>query len=245
MEIKFIGVGDFGSRCTSYVINKHILFDVGFGTVRDLRNGNLDSNIDTIVISHLHADHFGDIIYFIISRFAKKETDKKLKIIGPLGTKKLLVNYNNIIHGGDKSYNAKLDKFTDYFNSIVTEIVELEDNEFYRDNTIGLMAFKVVHGNSNCNGYIFSVDNKTLGCSGDTEHCEQLMKNITNADFWIIDSAHEKEKPNIRHLSLEKLESIAKTHKSKNFYAVHRKKYETKSTCDNIFFPEDGDIFIL
>ena len=238
MEINFIGTQSIAGRCTSYIINHHILFDCGFGTVRTIRDTNLDEAIDTIIISHLHPDHVADIIYFIITCFAKKRPSKDLQIIGPTGTKDFIKNLNLATFSGD--LNDNLDEYFDYFNTVLRNLVELADGQSFANKKLAVHAFRVIHGASNSNAYIVKLGSKVLGCTGDTSFCHALANNIHCAPVWIIDTTHNKEIGHTKHLSLEKLEQLAKEYPVLKFYAIHGSNYRKETTCPNIFFPNDG-----
>lgn len=52
--------------CPSFIVNERMLFDVGPGSVRNLRVSRLDPNrIEKVFISHSHADHISDLIPFL------------------------------------------------------------------------------------------------------------------------------------------------------------------------------------
>ena len=61
MKINIIGSGSIGSgvMSASYLIDDHILVDVPNGVIKYLKHLNYDIlHIDTILITHLHGDHF-------------------------------------------------------------------------------------------------------------------------------------------------------------------------------------------
>lgn len=237
MEIKFIGTESIKGHCTSYIIDHHILFDCGFGTVRTMCDNNLDENIDTVIISHLHPDHIGDIIYLILTCFVKKR--QNIKIIAPSGTREFIKNLNFSTFCGDLKDN--LSDYFNYFNGIIDNLIELSDNQIYKDKVFNLRAFRVIHGFANSNAYIINIKGKTIGCSGDTSYCTAIKYNIPCATTWIIDTTHNQTTGN-KHLSLEKLEFLARQNAKTQFYAVHGSGYKKETTCKNIYFPKDGTL---
>lgn len=61
MKINIIGSGSIGADAmsASCLIDEHILVDVPNGIIKHLKNLNYDIlKIDTIIITHLHGDHF-------------------------------------------------------------------------------------------------------------------------------------------------------------------------------------------
>lgn len=70
MKIQFLGTSGSGitrnRNLPSILIDDCILVDVGEGTLKTLKNLNIDVNsIKAIFLSHLHADHFIGIISFL------------------------------------------------------------------------------------------------------------------------------------------------------------------------------------
>ena len=97
MQLQFVGSGDaFGSggrfnTCIHVERDKaqagNVLIDCGASSMIALRRLDLQPNaISTIVLSHLHGDHFGGIPFFLLdAQFVSKRTTG-LIIAGPEGT---------------------------------------------------------------------------------------------------------------------------------------------------------------
>ena len=94
MEIRFIGSGDaFGTggrfqTCIRLQAGGFTaLVDCGATSLTAMKAQGLDpGEVDTVVISHLHADHFGGLPFLILDgQFSRRE--KLLTVIGPTGTR--------------------------------------------------------------------------------------------------------------------------------------------------------------
>jgi len=241
MKIKFLGTGAAQTkrRPTSFVINDRVLFDVGHGIVSALIENGLDTvNIDVIVISHFHLDHAGDLPFFLYRR-GEISGDKALTLIGPKGLTDFLRKfYDVVLFDNPNGPDEKMKWF--YLDNI--KIIELGDGENYKETNFELNTFDVAHGGSkSCKGYIMKIDGEVIGCTGDTYLCDNLTKNLPNADTWIIDCAHEITRPNKRHLGLDEVRKIAEQYPNKKFYCVHRKDWTPPDDLKNIFFPMDGE----
>ena len=67
-----------------------ILFDCGEGAQRQMnKTGIKRTDIDIIALTHWHGDHVGGLIH-LIQTLGNSEENKKIKIIGPSGTKKYM-----------------------------------------------------------------------------------------------------------------------------------------------------------
>ena len=68
MKIQLIGTGTIpdNANSASVLINDHILFDMPNGNSKAMIRQNIDiMNIDTLIISHTHADHCFDAPFLL------------------------------------------------------------------------------------------------------------------------------------------------------------------------------------
>ena len=238
MNIKCIGTGTMGCdnrTNNSILVNDSILFDIGTGVLNQLRKYNIKLNkIEYIIISHYHADHFLDIVNFLIRRNIRKETENKLTIIGPKDVKEKIVELMYFTHGDGSS-----DKYNNIEEKYNIEFAKLneEEKEF---NDFSLKSISLKHGNTfPCNGYVLKTKDYAIGYTGDTTICSGLAELINLSDHIFIDVAFKETTET--HLGYLELEQIAKENLNKKFYAVHRGDYVIKNLTKNIIVPMDGD----
>ncbi|MEU8321856.1 hypothetical protein AB0C33_26190 [Nonomuraea sp. NPDC048881] len=88
MRLHFIGTGSiFTDRMSaSALIDGTLLVDTPNGSVKAMRRGAIDlTAIDLCLITHLHADHFFDIIFLLREQGLLRERDRELVLLGPAG----------------------------------------------------------------------------------------------------------------------------------------------------------------
>lgn len=93
MEIRFIGSGDaFGSggrfqTCIRLQGQSHTaLVDCGATSLTAMKSQGLDpGEVDAVVISHLHGDHFGGLPFLVLDGQFSRRTNP-LTVFGPMGT---------------------------------------------------------------------------------------------------------------------------------------------------------------
>jgi len=240
MRVKFIGTGQMATKrkCTSFVVNNNVLFDIGNGVVDGLLANNLDvENIKVIVISHFHTDHFGDIVYFLHRRNLQGHTDKMLTIIGPWGLQQKVIDFNNFLFGDVRDYKDIATKWNIRF-------IELADGANLNMGSFEIEVFKVAHSTVHANGYIIRAGKTSIGYSGDAAMTDAFLEKIPDAKYWIID-ANDILRAEGFHIGFTELIGIAATHKDRVFYAVHRKDYDISSSTEiNLFCPLDNEEFV-
>ena len=93
MRLTFLGTGDaFGSGGRLHTCfhlargEASLLIDCGASAMIGIRRAGLDPNrIATILISHLHGDHFGGLPFFILDGQLVSRRTQPLTLVGPPG----------------------------------------------------------------------------------------------------------------------------------------------------------------
>ncbi len=113
--------------------NRHILIDCGEATQLQMRKfGVRMQNLDIILVSHLHGDHFYGLVG-LISTMRLLGRNAKLKIFAPKGLKEVLIMQLEID-------GSKLD-----FDIEFTELTGKETGIIFEDNAIQIHTFPLKH----------------------------------------------------------------------------------------------------
>lgn len=230
MKVKFIGTGSMQSKsCNSSLMIDNILFDVGSGVVRQLDILNIDLNdIDYLVITHFHGDHFLDITNLLYSRLFRGIT-KKFTIIGPVGLKQKTIDLFNFSFGDGTN---KFDSMEEKFN---TTFVELNSEEEISINEKSLKAYSLVHAkNKEELGYVYD---KRIAYLVDTTICDVYNEICKNTEY-VISDVTDLETSTV-HVGLNDYVKIAEKYPNNKFYATHRNVYATDNV-KNVYFPSDN-----
>jgi ribonuclease BN (tRNA processing enzyme) len=242
MKLQFSGTGTMGCArrgSTSAVIDGHILFDIGSGVLAQMKQYHMNiSAIDTILMTHFHADHFLDIVPYLFRRSIRREIDYPLQIIGPEGVRRKIIDLLDFTHA-----NGRLGAFDHLEEKYGLKVLEIaEETLSFGEYT--LTSWKMMHGRAfPCNGYVLEKAGEALGFSGDTSMCEGLLRLIDSAEHLCIDSNAFAMSDD--HLGFQMARELAQKHPDKRFYCVHRGEYETGPLPVNIMLPEDGALFDL
>lgn len=204
MKITIVGSGDaFGSGGrfnTCFLVesgNATVAVDFGATSLVALKRlGRQPNEIDAIVLSHLHGDHFGGLPFLLLDcQFAARRT-RPLTIVGPVGTAARLEAALEVFFPG-ASRNA--------WNFPVS-VVDLPCRTAHEVSGWSLETREVVHPSGAPATAIRLHDGRRLlAYSGDTAWTEALVDVARGADLFICECyAFAGETPN--HLSFATLE---------------------------------------
>jgi len=183
VEIRFVGSGDaFGSggrfqTCIAVrAPEDYFLIDCGASSLVALRQqGIRPSEIDKILITHLHGDHFGGLPFFLLdAQFASKR-EAPLTIAGPPGLAERLEQAREVLFPGSSKVNPAFE----------IRLVELEPRSPVSLGGVQVTAFPAAHF-SGAPSYSLRVEvaGKTFVYSGDSQWTETLIEASAEADLF-------------------------------------------------------------
>lgn len=206
----------FKRNSTSFIIDDKILFDTPAGSYKDIIKLIDIFKLDGIVLSHFHADHFGDFPVFA-TRFMRYSErvgrTKNLKVYGQKGVLDKLVAVNTLLGGAeDECDRESLQKFIDF--------VEVSDGDEFELSGYKIKVFSVDHGRNACLGFVFEGENgKNVGFSADTKECDGLHKILEKSNVAFVDMASIV--PAKAHLHCERFVELQNEYPNCRMYPVH------------------------
>jgi ribonuclease BN (tRNA processing enzyme) len=187
IQVRFLGSGDaFGSggRLQTCICikatNCTFLVDCGASSLIAMRRcGVVPNDIDMILLTHLHGDHFGGIPFFVLDAQLISKRSRPLVIVGPPGTKRRVVEAMEIFFPGSSQIQQQFS----------LDIHELASDQPQTVNEVIISSYRVQHpaGDSSlalrieCNG-------KIITYTGDTEWTETLLSAARGADLLIAEA---------------------------------------------------------
>lgn len=237
MKTTLVGTGAIHSpnNSASVLIDDKILIDVPNVSEKNLmRLGKKIQDIELILITHLHADHYFDLP-FIFAYNKVVESQKKLYIVGPKRTKEIVMSVTHLA-------------FSIYFDEYIEEHVEFIEVEGNSNIEIlegyNIKSEKVEHGNAETYGYII---NDRLGITGDSKRCEGIENIIKKSQKIIIDVSMIKSIS--VHMGIDDINILVEKYPEKQFIATHMRDITRqelkKSNIQRLIIPEDGYEFEL
>lgn len=184
IKIRIIGSGDaFGSGGrlnTCFYLQSpetNLLIDCGATVLPGLKKQGIDvEQIDAILISHFHGDHYGGIPFLLVEA-AVTGRKKRLDIITPKDGKVRIIALLDLLYPGIKTLE-KLDlAFLEY-----NARAQLQTENF------NLTAFPVIHSEAALpHGLRITIGEKVISYSGDTSWTDELVALSDGADLFICE----------------------------------------------------------
>jgi ribonuclease BN (tRNA processing enzyme) len=186
VKVRFLGSGDaFGSggrfqTCIHVESGaSQLLLDCGASSLIAMRRFGVDPQaIDTVILSHLHGDHFGGVPFLILDGQFKRRT-RPLLVAGPAGVEKRVREAMEVFFPGSTRIERKFE----------TRFVELADRVTVEVGPVRVTGFEVSHP-SGAPPFALRIvgDGKVVTYSGDTEWTESLVDAARGADLFIAEA---------------------------------------------------------
>jgi ribonuclease BN (tRNA processing enzyme) len=192
MKITIVGSGDaFGTGGRAHTCIRidlraaTVVVDFGAGSISAWHKlGFSTDDIDALVITHLHGDHFGGLPTLLLQCQFAAQRSKPLRIYGPPGLKGRLRMMQDIMFPG----MAK----TDW--SFEWQILEVLPGEICTVAGLSLQTFPVIHA---CGGIATGVrlsgPEGTFAYSGDTAWTDSLLEIGADADLFVVECYSGKD----------------------------------------------------
>jgi ribonuclease BN (tRNA processing enzyme) len=202
-EVVFIGTSDAfgaGGRRQSAVFARGerggMLFDCGGTTNTGLAELGISRNeIDVILISHFHGDHFGGIPAFLYACLYSDKRTHPVEIVGPPEVEARVRGLANAMghHLGNREWTFPID------------YREIHAGEQLSAGPARIEAFATQHQpEANPQGYRVNLGREQIAYSGDTGWFDDLPSQIHSSDLFICECTLHRAELDF-HLSLEEL----------------------------------------
>jgi ribonuclease BN (tRNA processing enzyme) len=209
-----------------------LLVDCGSGALLQLeRCGRSYKDIDAVFITHLHPDHFSDLMPLIHALLATPgyKRKKELSIIGPKGLRRYFDLVITSIIGKPKGF------------SIVVQ--EIEDTLVQEPFVI--RSLSTAHS-ENSIAYRFEERERALVYTGDAVYDENLIDISRGADLLVIDASYPASMKVKNHLTVRECGLVAERAGVKrlllsHLYPVDVSDEERLKECREVF---TGDVSI-
>jgi ribonuclease BN (tRNA processing enzyme) len=205
MQLRFVGCGDAlgsgGRSNTCFHVtgeNVNFLIDCGASSLPALKRLTIArDDIELILITHFHGDHFGGLPFFLLdAQFSRRS--RPLVIAGPQGIEMRLAQLMEALFEHSSRTKQRFD----------LAVVALTPEESRTFGAVTVTPYPVVHGESGGPflAYRVEAEGRVISYSADTEWTEMLIPAARGADLFIAE-AYYYDRIVKNHLSLKTLEA--------------------------------------
>ncbi len=179
------------SSASCYLVEaegRRVVIDMGNGSLGSLARHTGIYDVDAVLISHLHADHFFDLCsYYIARRWRPSGPPDPIPVYGPVGIARRLCE----AYGLDRSPGM-----TDQF-----EFVEWEDGKTYDVGPLRVIVAPVAHP---VDSFAMRVEHgdRSFTYSGDTGPCDALVELARDSDLLLCEAGAQEGDDNPPDLHL-------------------------------------------
>jgi ribonuclease BN (tRNA processing enzyme) len=185
-SLTFLGTSDaFGSagrHCAGYLLdtpNGCILIDAGASILSALKSQRRRSDeIDAVVLSHLHGDHFGGVAFLILEYSYDSPRQRPLTVIGPPDTERRVYELYHALYAEMRGKPLPFE----------LRFVEVGDGSAIDVGEVRLESFYVPHQETALSlGHRIRCGGTSLVYSGDTAWTLDLLRQSRGADLFVCE----------------------------------------------------------
>jgi ribonuclease BN (tRNA processing enzyme) len=205
MRVHVLGCGDaFGSggrHQSGYLVetkDRLFLLDCGPTTLLAMkRAGFAPRNLDAIILSHLHGDHFAGIPFFVIEYLYQSPPRSPITIAGPPGTRERVIQLMDLMYGGGCSV----------IESALFNFEVLHPEEPASINDISVLPFRVPHQTHDISlGLKVGYEGKQILFSGDSAWTDVFVEHARAVDLFLCECSFYREQPGM-HINYQTLQA--------------------------------------
>ncbi len=237
MKIQFMGTGNMHSKRfnASVLINDSILIDAPPGISKILLQKDIHiKNINTIIITHQHVDHYFDLPILIHELSLYQNSN-----INIVASKNIIKIFYKLMHMAFPDVDKEILK------PIKINFIALKDYANYSIDGLTISAIPVKHGNlKNCFSIILKDNIQSIGYSGDASFTKEIEYLCQNSNHIILDSTNIKG--NTDHMGIDNIYYLCEKYRDKIIYTNHMSEQVENhkfKRFDNLIIPNDNDIF--
>jgi ribonuclease BN (tRNA processing enzyme) len=189
LRVTFLGSGDAfsagGRHQAGYLVQAPeggFVLDCGATTLMAMKRFGIDADvIDSIFISHLHADHFVGIPFLLLEFHYEQGRTRPLRIMGPPGMEERI---RALLQATYKEFSGVRLSFALEFSEMTPEVP-------VSCNAARLEPFRVPHQETEVSlGCVMQVAGRRIVYSGDTGWTEELITRSEGADLFICECCY-------------------------------------------------------
>ena len=199
-----------GGACSGYLVDGRLLLDCGPGVLAKLREREAWPSVEAIAITHLHLDHWGDLVPWVWG-----------SLYGPGGSRPALW----LPPGSTEEFRPILQRLgTEDMFDRAFDVAEYEPRRPFTAGGLEVTAVPVVHYDMDAYGFRVQGD-RVLAYSGDSGPCDALTEIASDADLFLCEAtlaSGPDDGPARGHLSVSEAIVVLEQSAAKRLLLTHR-----------------------
>ncbi|MEK6630868.1 MAG: MBL fold metallo-hydrolase [Acidobacteriota bacterium] len=186
IDVRFLGTGDAfsaGGRLQSATLLRSgprgVLVDCGPTTLAAMRGAGIEPEVvETIILTHLHGDHFAGVPFLIMDAHYASGRTAPLTVAGPPGLATRMQEAHDVLFPGTGALPLR-------FSLTYVELVARRPADL---TTCVVTAFPAAHGTAlSCYSLRVEFGGRVVAFSGDTQWTDALLQVSANADLFVCE----------------------------------------------------------
>jgi ribonuclease Z len=233
VPLTFLGTGNafaVGRYWNSFLIGGRVLMEPSPAVLPNLRRAGADlTAIETVFISHFHADHTFGWPFLLLEYLHRTRRRSDLWVVGPPGVQACLEEMLRI--GAYKGHDRARSGFELHY-------VEVDERE-QEAGPVRFRALRVDHvPDLDCYGYLIQCEGRTVGYSGDTQPCDGLHAIAAAADVLVVE-CNQRHGNVAGHMSLDDVRALRAQAPRIPFFLTHLGDDVAADDLPDVHLPAD------
>jgi ribonuclease BN (tRNA processing enzyme) len=200
-----------GGACSGYLVDGRLLLDCGPGVLAKLREREAWPTVEAIAITHLHLDHWGDLIPWVWGSLFGPGRGRRPELWLPPGSAAELQPILTRLGNDDMFEKAFV-------------VAEYEPDVPFETGGLTVHPRRVVHYDMDAYGFRVEGD-RVFAYSGDTGPCDALVEIARDAELFVCEATlgSGSEEAELRgHLSVAEAVAAWEESRARQLLLTHR-----------------------